>query len=132
MPLKAFYCTYDVYSQIDLGRNQNPRKVLKCSQLLPFRLILAKFKFACYYWHTSLVKAMLFLRPNACRRILTSKNFVSRLHASALLRSSTALQPFKLADIGEGITECEVISWYVLHLIHVFALLCLSTRTRFA
>jgi len=26
--------------------------------------------------------------------------------------SKKVLQKFKLADIGEGITECEVIKWY--------------------
>jgi hypothetical protein len=33
------------------------------------------------------------------------------LHASAVWRAKT-LHKFKLADIGEGITECEVIRWY--------------------
>ncbi|KAG0057452.1 hypothetical protein BGZ83_010020 [Gryganskiella cystojenkinii] len=37
-------------------------------------------------------------------------NRVQRFHASAL---SNAKVPFLLADIGEGITECEVIQWFV-------------------
>ncbi|KAF9306155.1 hypothetical protein BGZ74_007357 [Mortierella antarctica] len=37
-------------------------------------------------------------------------NRIQRFHASAL---SNAKVPFLLADIGEGITECEVIQWFV-------------------
>ncbi|KAG0196999.1 hypothetical protein BGX28_009488 [Mortierella sp. GBA30] len=37
-------------------------------------------------------------------------NRVQRFHASAL---ANAKVPFMLADIGEGITECEVIQWFV-------------------
>ncbi|KAG0002821.1 hypothetical protein BGZ79_002241 [Entomortierella chlamydospora] len=37
-------------------------------------------------------------------------NHVHRFHASAL---ANAKVPFLLADIGEGITECEVIQWFV-------------------
>ncbi|KAI7816607.1 2-oxoacid dehydrogenases acyltransferase-domain-containing protein [Gamsiella multidivaricata] len=37
-------------------------------------------------------------------------NHVHRFHASAL---ANAKVPFMLADIGEGITECEVIQWFV-------------------
>ncbi|KAF9434478.1 hypothetical protein BGZ76_007967 [Entomortierella beljakovae] len=37
-------------------------------------------------------------------------NHIHRFHASAL---SNAKVPFLLADIGEGITECEVIQWFV-------------------
>ncbi|KAF9203728.1 hypothetical protein BGZ49_006109 [Haplosporangium sp. Z 27] len=37
-------------------------------------------------------------------------NHVHRFHASAL---GNAKVPFLLADIGEGITECEVIQWFV-------------------
>ncbi|KAG0034618.1 hypothetical protein BGZ81_003931 [Podila clonocystis] len=39
-----------------------------------------------------------------------SANRIHRFHASAL---SNAKVPFLLADIGEGITECEVIQWFV-------------------
>ncbi|KAF9951607.1 hypothetical protein BGZ72_006921 [Mortierella alpina] len=37
-------------------------------------------------------------------------NRVQRFHASAM---ANAKVPFLLADIGEGITECEVIQWFV-------------------
>ncbi|KAG0286747.1 hypothetical protein BGZ96_009196 [Linnemannia gamsii] len=37
-------------------------------------------------------------------------NHVQRFHASAM---ANAKVPFLLADIGEGITECEVIQWFV-------------------
>lgn len=33
--------------------------------------------------------------------------------ANALLAARKVLHTFKLADIGEGITECEVIKWSV-------------------
>ncbi|KAF9905415.1 hypothetical protein BX616_001023 [Lobosporangium transversale] len=39
-----------------------------------------------------------------------SINHIHRFHASAL---ANAKVPFLLADIGEGITECEVIQWFV-------------------
>jgi len=41
-------------------------------------------------------------------RILASRPF----HASSS-RSAKVQKTFKLADIGEGITECEVIKWRV-------------------
>lgn len=37
-------------------------------------------------------------------------NRVQRFHASAMVNAKV---PFLLADIGEGITECEVIQWFV-------------------
>ncbi|KAF9099027.1 hypothetical protein BGX29_007312 [Mortierella sp. GBA35] len=37
-------------------------------------------------------------------------NRIQRFHASAM---ANAKVPFLLADIGEGITECEVIQWFV-------------------
>jgi 2-oxoisovalerate dehydrogenase E2 component (dihydrolipoyl transacylase) len=38
---------------------------------------------------------------------------VFHFHSAPLaLASRKVLQTFKLADIGEGITECEVIKWY--------------------
>ncbi|KAF9584065.1 hypothetical protein BGW38_007694 [Lunasporangiospora selenospora] len=46
------------------------------------------------------------VRPQA---ILGAQNF-RRFHVSAI---SNAKVPFLLADIGEGITECEVIQWFV-------------------
>ncbi|KAG0279015.1 hypothetical protein BGZ95_002529 [Linnemannia exigua] len=41
---------------------------------------------------------------------LYGANRVQRFHASAM---ANAKVPFLLADIGEGITECEVIQWFV-------------------
>ncbi|KAF9922612.1 hypothetical protein FBU30_007260 [Linnemannia zychae] len=41
---------------------------------------------------------------------LYGANRVQRFHVSAL---ANAKVPFLLADIGEGITECEVIQWFV-------------------
>ncbi|KAF9156317.1 hypothetical protein DFQ26_009405 [Actinomortierella ambigua] len=42
--------------------------------------------------------------------LFSSSQHIHRFHASAL---SNAKVPFLLADIGEGITECEVIQWFV-------------------
>lgn len=48
-----------------------------------------------------------FLRPRAAGHI-------SRFHAGLVLGAPRkSLKEFKLADIGEGITECEVIRWFV-------------------
>lgn len=50
------------------------------------------------------------LRP--IRRLLGRPLAVSYFHTSpSYWASKKVLQKFKLADIGEGITECEVISW---------------------
>ncbi|KII86261.1 hypothetical protein PLICRDRAFT_55995 [Plicaturopsis crispa FD-325 SS-3] len=55
---------------------------------------------------------MLLSRP--LRRLLARPAVVSHFHSSrASWASPKVLQKFKLADIGEGITECEVISWSV-------------------
>ena len=35
------------------------------------------------------------------------------MHTSQALWAHKVLKHFKLADVGEGITECEVIKWYV-------------------
>ncbi|KAG5367740.1 Lipoamide acyltransferase component of branched-chain alpha-keto acid dehydrogenase complex [Yarrowia sp. C11] len=43
-------------------------------------------------------------------RALWLQHRTRRLHASSISR---AVIPFKLADIGEGIKECEVIQWFV-------------------
>ncbi|KAF4566521.1 hypothetical protein EYR36_011952 [Pleurotus pulmonarius] len=52
------------------------------------------------------------LRP--IRRLLGRPLAVSYFHTSpSYWASKKVLQKFKLADIGEGITECEVISWSV-------------------
>ncbi|KAG1730418.1 CoA-dependent acyltransferase [Suillus paluster] len=48
------------------------------------------------------------------RRLLTRPTVVSHFHSFQPCWSSRrVLQKFKLADIGEGITECEVIKWNV-------------------
>jgi 2-oxoisovalerate dehydrogenase E2 component (dihydrolipoyl transacylase) len=51
------------------------------------------------------------LHRHLFRRCPTS---VSRFHTANVLAfaSRKVLEKFKLADIGEGITECEVIKWY--------------------
>ncbi|KAI0259313.1 2-oxoacid dehydrogenases acyltransferase-domain-containing protein [Gloeopeniophorella convolvens] len=55
---------------------------------------------------------MLLLRPT--RRVLSRQPHVAFFHASpAWWAARKVLQRFKLADIGEGITECEVIKWNV-------------------
>ncbi|KAG1784740.1 2-oxoacid dehydrogenases acyltransferase-domain-containing protein [Suillus plorans] len=54
----------------------------------------------------------MFIRP--LRRLLTRPTAVSHFHTfPPSLSSRKILQSFKLADIGEGITECEVIKWNV-------------------
>ena len=47
-------------------------------------------------------------------RVLSTRPFLrtARFHSCPVWLASK-LEKFKLADIGEGITECEVISWYV-------------------
>ncbi|KAG1854421.1 CoA-dependent acyltransferase [Suillus subalutaceus] len=65
------------------------------------------------------------IRP--LRRLLTRSTAVSRFHTfPSCLSSRRILQNFKLADIGEGITECEVIKWNVKELgtIQSFEPLC--------
>ena len=58
----------------------------------------------------------------AMRAILRVRSLRTRqIHHIRGFRTSPAwfgrrvIQPFKLADIGEGITECEVIKWCVNH-----------------
>lgn len=46
-------------------------------------------------------------------RSLANPRLARHFHRSAAWASKTVVQPFKLADIGEGITECEVIKWLV-------------------
>ena len=48
-----------------------------------------------------------------CRIITRHPRLVRHLHRSSAWAARKTLQPFKLADIGEGITECEVIKWCV-------------------
>ncbi|KAH8111506.1 CoA-dependent acyltransferase [Phellopilus nigrolimitatus] len=48
------------------------------------------------------------------RRLLLRRPVLARhLHRSSAWAARKLVQPFKLADIGEGITECEVIKWSV-------------------
>ncbi|KAH7908243.1 2-oxoacid dehydrogenases acyltransferase-domain-containing protein [Hygrophoropsis aurantiaca] len=48
------------------------------------------------------------------RRLLGRPTIVSHFHTShTYWASRKVLQKFKLADIGEGITECEVIKWSI-------------------
>ena len=59
----------------------------------------------------SLSYAMSLIRATRC--VLRRRNNVAYFHPSpAWLAARKVLQQFKLADIGEGITECEVIKWY--------------------
>ncbi|OJA11617.1 hypothetical protein AZE42_05473 [Rhizopogon vesiculosus] len=54
----------------------------------------------------------MFIRP--LRLLLTRPTVISHFHTfPACWSSRKVLQKFKLADIGEGITECEVIKWSV-------------------
>src|SRR5580693_2174790 len=56
--------------------------------------------------------AMILLRQTRCA--LSRRRHVAYFHASpAWWAARKVLQRFKLADVGEGITECEVIRWYV-------------------
>lgn len=51
-------------------------------------------------------------------RIL-SRRTTSHLHTTALLLAKKkTIQQFRLADIGEGITECEVIKWCATQAFH--------------
>ncbi|KAF9190981.1 hypothetical protein BGZ51_007999 [Haplosporangium sp. Z 767] len=56
-------------------------------------------------------KTTIALRSKAVRnQAVFGVNHIHRFHASAF---ANAKVPFLLADIGEGITECEVIQWFV-------------------
>ncbi|KAL4064769.1 2-oxoacid dehydrogenases acyltransferase-domain-containing protein [Scleroderma yunnanense] len=69
---------------------------------------------------------MVFVRPIQ-RVLFRTSHFRSHFHTSHCLRlANKAIRTFKLADIGEGITECEVIRWAVKEqsLIQSFELLC--------
>ncbi|KAI9448761.1 CoA-dependent acyltransferase [Russula earlei] len=55
---------------------------------------------------------MILLRQTRC--ILSRRRHLVHFHPSpAWSAARTILQRFKLADVGEGITECEVIKWNV-------------------
>jgi hypothetical protein len=61
------------------------------------------------YWFPS---TTMFARP--LRRLLGRPSVVSYFHTTPTSWASRkVIQKFKLADIGEGITECEVIKWSV-------------------
>jgi len=48
------------------------------------------------------------------RRLLGRPSARSLFHTTSFYCASRkVLQNFRLADIGEGITECEIIKWYV-------------------
>ncbi|KAL5534961.1 hypothetical protein ACEPAF_3052 [Sanghuangporus sanghuang] len=59
--------------------------------------------------------AMALKLPSHClQRILVRRPSLARhFHRSSIWAARKVVQPFKLADIGEGITECEVIRWNV-------------------
>ena len=58
------------------------------------------------------VVQMLFTRP--IRLLIGRPSLASHFHYTpSAYASRKVLQTFKLADIGEGITECEVIKWSV-------------------
>ncbi|VDB85092.1 unnamed protein product [Peniophora sp. CBMAI 1063] len=46
-------------------------------------------------------------------RSLLYRSYARLLHSTSIVQARKVLQKFKLADIGEGITECEVIKWNV-------------------
>lgn len=55
---------------------------------------------------TSMIRLHLLRPPTA--------GYISRFHTCRVVRAPRKLlKEFKLADIGEGITECEVIRWSV-------------------
>ncbi|TDL22404.1 CoA-dependent acyltransferase [Rickenella mellea] len=56
---------------------------------------------------------MVLLRRPLTRLFIRRPNLALKFHSSALWASHKVVQQFKLADIGEGITECEVIRWNV-------------------
>src|SRR6266852_5520625 len=67
-----------------------------------------RFRLFCVLQHS----AMILLRQTRCA--LGRRRHIAHFHVSpAWWAARKVLQRFKLADIGEGITECEVIKWYV-------------------
>jgi hypothetical protein len=64
------------------------------------------------YFYNTPRAAMILLRQTRCA--LNRRRHIACFHTSpAWWAARKVLQRFKLADIGEGITECEVIRWYV-------------------
>ncbi|EMD41484.1 hypothetical protein CERSUDRAFT_110051 [Gelatoporia subvermispora B] len=53
------------------------------------------------------------LRSLRTLRYIRSLQHAAAFHTSPLWYAGKSVRPFKLADIGEGITECEVIKWNV-------------------
>ncbi|EJD04583.1 CoA-dependent acyltransferase [Fomitiporia mediterranea MF3/22] len=54
------------------------------------------------------------LASRPLRRLLTRRPILAHhFHRTSVWATRKIIQPFKLADIGEGITECEVIKWNV-------------------
>ena len=54
------------------------------------------------------------LVSTSLRRLLRRPRAISCFHTTVKLWASRkVVQKFKLADIGEGITECEVVKWCV-------------------
>ena len=45
--------------------------------------------------------------------LLYKQRFVFSKYGSSLASFSTTVLPFKLADIGEGIAEVELMKWFV-------------------
>lgn len=45
--------------------------------------------------------------------MLSRLNITGRRYLSTTLRRTYPIQQFKLSDIGEGITECEILSWTI-------------------
>ena len=67
-----------------------------------------RFRLYCFLQHS----AMILLRQTRCA--IGRRRHIAHFHVSpAWWATRKVLQRFKLADIGEGITECEVIKWYV-------------------
>ena len=63
-------------------------------------------------WFPFVLPTMLLVKP--LRRLLGRPTAISYFHTTAnSWASRKVIQKFNLADIGEGITECEVVKWCV-------------------
>jgi 2-oxoisovalerate dehydrogenase E2 component (dihydrolipoyl transacylase) len=51
--------------------------------------------------------------------------------APRFTQNAQTLKPFRLADIGEGITGCEIVKWSVTHLLHTCTLLERDTESEY-
>ena len=65
------------------------------------------FSVSCYRFATA--RASVKIIPHSC---VNRVNFNCAFHSTP---NHYKIIPFLLADIGEGITECEVIQWYILY-----------------